>query len=196
MKMSRSSVLDQSEKFYFHRSQSPLTSVTLCLWSWLLLFTGNFSGWTLSLLVTSGLLGRGSLFAALTGDLLLLLCGGSASASALGVDNSDTSVGESASTSVVGDSSSGQLELKSVDDSSSLLAGRGMDILGSVLTCSLPFSWFKVVSLYVMGSLGLRVHVDVLEAALQGELVLEFSLSELLDLLVGVLVGADSVDVE
>ena len=71
-----------------------------------------------------------------------------------------------------------------------------MDTLVSVLTYSLLFSWLKAVSLYVMGSLGLRVLVDVVEAVQQGKLMLELSLSESLGLLPGSLVGDDSVDVE
>ena len=85
---------------------------------------------------------------------------------------------------------------ESIGDSSLLLAERGMDTLGSVLICGLPCSWLKAVSLYVMGSLGLWVLVDVVKAVLQGELMLELLLSESLDLLGGTLVGADSVDVK
>ena len=90
----------------------------------------------------------------------------------------------------------GWSESESVGDSSLLLVWRGMDTLGNVLTCGLLFSWLKAVSLYVMGSLGLWVLVDVVKAVLQGELMLELLLSESLDLLEGTLVGADSVDVK
>ena len=107
-----------------------------------------------------------------------------------GIDTGDTSLRESALASVVGDSSLVWSESESVGDSSSLLVGRGMGTLGSVLICCLPCSWFKDILLYVIGSLGLRVLVDVVEAAL------ELSLSESLDLMEGLLVGSDSVDVE
>ena len=77
-------------------------------------------------------------------------------------------------------------EQESVGDSSLLLAGRGMDTLGRVLICSLPCSWLKAVLLYIMGSLGLSDLVDVVEEALQGELMLELSLSRVTGLTGGV----------
>ena len=60
----------------------------------------------------------------------------------LEVDTGDTSIRESASASVEGDSS---VWSESVGDFCSLLAGRGMDTLGSVLTCGLLFSQLKAV---------------------------------------------------
>ena len=53
--------------------------------------------------------------------------------------------GESASASTVGVSCSSESEL--VGDSSSLLGGRGMDTLLSVLTWDLPWRWLKAASL-------------------------------------------------
>ena len=95
--------------------------------------------------------------------------------------------------SVLCDSSLGSSGSESVGDSSSLLAGRGIDTLGSVLIYSLPYGQLKVVSFYIMGSLGLSVLVDVVEALLQGGLIVELLLSESLE---GLLIGADSFDVE
>ena len=70
------------------------------------------------------------------------------------------------------------------------------DTLGSILTCIVPLSQLKAVSLYVMGSLGLSVLIDVVETTLQDELIPELLLSGSLDSLEGSLVGAQSVDVE
>ena len=42
-------------------------------------------------------------------------------------------------------------------------------MLLSILTCGLLCSQLKAASLYVMGNLGLRILVDIVEQALQGE---------------------------
>ena len=62
----------------------------------------------------------------------------------LGVETHDTFHRESASAPVVGDFSLGWSELESVGDSSSLLAGMGMDMLDSVQICGLPCSWIRL----------------------------------------------------
>ena len=96
----------------------------------------------------------------------------------------------------LGTPSPGSLSQSLMVDSSSLLGGRGMDMLGSVLICSLPCSQLKAATLYVMGNLGLKTLVDVMEAVLQRELSMELdSLSELLGLLAELLDGNDSVRV-
>ena len=59
-----------------------------------------------------------------------------------------------------------------------------MDTLWSVITWGLPWRWLKAVSLYVMGNLSLKAHVDAVDAAekvLWGESLLD-SLAELLDI--------------
>ena len=74
--------------------------------------------------------------------------------------------------SIIGDSASVSLRLESVGDSSSLEGGRGMETLLSIFNCGLPCSQLKAASLYVIGKLGLKILVDGVEQALQGEVLL------------------------
>ena len=70
----------------------------------------------------------------------------------------------------------------------------GMDTLGNFLNWGLPCSWLKAVSLYIMGNLGLKILVNVVEAVLQQELSLELDpLSESLGSQAELVGGDDSV---
>ena len=81
--------------------------------------------------------------------LLVPLAIGVGLALGLHIGDSSSVCGESAKTS------SGASDA-SDPDSSLLDTGRGMDRKFRVLTWGLPLRWFKAVSLYVMGSLGLK----------------------------------------
>ena len=104
-----------------------------------------------------------------------LVCKGSLAADGLTGDFSSGLRGELVSAlvvGVVGDSASMALRSESDGDSSSVEGGKGMEMLLSVFTWVLPCSQLKAASLYVMGNLGLRILVDLVEQVLWVEVSL------------------------